>query len=57
MKTSLLKISASPEKFWHRGAAQISDLIYQHYTGLAGYINTRLVFISERGSLFFRSKK
>ncbi|MFZ8865249.1 MAG: hypothetical protein ACO2XZ_05250 [Rickettsiales bacterium] len=46
-----------PKKFWHRGAAQISDLIYQHYTGLAGYINTRLVFISERGSLFFRSKK
>jgi len=46
-----------PKKDWHRGAAQISDLIYKHYTGLVGYINTRLVFISEHGSLFSRKKK
>ncbi|MBT4878355.1 MAG: Tol-Pal system protein TolB [Alphaproteobacteria bacterium] len=45
------------KELWHQGAAQISDLIYKYYTGLEGYINTRIAFISERGSLFSRNKK
>jgi len=57
-KENVLEETISFEKKdWHRGAAQISDLIYKHYTGLVGYINTRLVFISEYGSLFDRQKK
>ena len=42
---------------WHIAASQISDLIYQHYTGIEGYFDTKLVFLSEYGSLVDRTKK
>ncbi len=45
------------EDLWYRGAAQISDLIYYHFTGLEGYLDTRLVYISEKGSLYNRNKR
>ena len=42
---------------WYDGAARISDVIYKKYTGLKGYINTKLVFVSESKSIFNRVKR
>ncbi len=43
-------------KWWNLSAI-ISDVIYQHYTGIEGYINTKLIFVSESGRLKDRKKK
>lgn len=42
---------------WYEGANIISDLIYEHFTGLKGYMNTSLVFISEKGDPRYRHKR
>lgn len=36
-----------PEKMWRRMAHKISDIIYEHVTGDAGYFDTRISYISE----------
>lgn len=42
---------------WYLGSNIISDLIYEHFTGLKGYLNSTLVFISESGTPYRRTKK
>jgi TolB protein len=42
---------------WRRIAHMISDAIYQQITGESGYFDTRIVFISESGSLLNRRKR
>jgi len=42
---------------WRRIAHMISDAIYQQVTGETGYFDTRIVFISESGSLLNRRKR
>jgi TolB protein len=42
---------------WRRIAHMISDAIYQQITGETGYFDTRVVFISESGSLINRRKR
>jgi TolB protein len=42
---------------WRRIAHMISDAIYQQITGEEGYFDTRVVFISESGSLLNRRKR
>jgi TolB protein len=42
---------------WRRIAHMISDAIYQQITGETGYFDTRIVFISESGSLLNRRKR
>jgi len=42
---------------WRRIAHMISDAIYQRITGEKGYFDTRIVFISESGSLLNRKKR
>lgn len=42
---------------WRRVAHMISDEIYQQITGEKGYFDTRIVFISESGSLLNRKKR
>ena len=42
---------------WRRIAHIISDAIYQQITGETGYFDTRIVFISESGSLLNRRKR
>jgi TolB protein len=42
---------------WRRIAHMISDAIYQQITGEMGYFDTRIVFISESGSLLNRRKR
>ncbi|HEX4159961.1 MAG TPA: Tol-Pal system beta propeller repeat protein TolB [Rhizomicrobium sp.] len=42
---------------WRRIAHKISDAIYQQITGESGYFDTRIVFISESGSLLNRRKR
>ena len=36
-------------KNWHNIAAQISDQIFKHYTGIEGYIDSTLLYVSEKG--------
>jgi TolB protein len=42
---------------WRRIAHMISDAIYQRITGEKGYFDTRVVFVSESGSLLNRKKR
>ncbi|MGH6876761.1 MAG: Tol-Pal system beta propeller repeat protein TolB [Rhizomicrobium sp.] len=42
---------------WRRIAHMISDAIYEQITGETGYFDTRIVFISESGSLLNRRKR
>lgn len=42
---------------WRRIAHMISDAIYQRITGEKGYFDTRIVFISESGSVLSRKKR
>ncbi|HWY15450.1 MAG TPA: Tol-Pal system beta propeller repeat protein TolB [Rhizomicrobium sp.] len=42
---------------WRRIAHMISDAIYQRITGEKGYFDTRIVFVSESGSLINRKKR
>ena len=42
---------------WYEGSNIISDLVYEHFTGLKGYMNTQLVFVSEQGNAYHRKKK
>ncbi|HEX4079899.1 MAG TPA: Tol-Pal system beta propeller repeat protein TolB [Rhizomicrobium sp.] len=42
---------------WRRIAHMISDAIYEQITGEKGYFDTRIVFISESGSLLNRRKR
>ncbi|HEY2445686.1 MAG TPA: Tol-Pal system beta propeller repeat protein TolB [Rhizomicrobium sp.] len=42
---------------WRRIAHMISDAIYQRITGEKGYFDTRIVFVSESGSLVNRKKR
>jgi TolB protein len=51
-----LQMSASP-KAWRRIAHQISDQIYRQLTGIDGYFDTRVVFVSETGPKDKRVKK
>jgi TolB protein len=51
-----LQMSASP-KAWRRIAHQISDQIYKQLTGIDGYFDTRIVFVSETGPKNKRVKK
>ncbi len=51
-----LQMSASP-KAWRRIAHQISDQIYKQLTGIDGYFDTRVVFVSETGPKDRRVKK
>ena len=41
---------------WEKTAAQISDEIYKTYTGLEGYIDSKIIFISETGKAINRKK-
>jgi TolB protein len=51
-----LQMSASP-KVWRRIAHQIADQIYSKLTGIDGYFDTRVVFVSESGPKDHRVKK
>src|ERR1051326_4598336 len=51
-----LQFFTTPEN-WRRIAHMISDEIYQRITGEKGYFDTRIVFISESGSLMNRKKR
>jgi TolB protein len=42
---------------WRRIAHMISDAIYQRITGEKGYFDTRIVFVSESGSMLNRKKR
>jgi tol-pal system beta propeller repeat protein TolB len=46
------KLIYSREKFtkdeWHKVAAEISDLIFQKYTGISGYINSSIAYVAEK---------
>jgi TolB protein len=51
-----LQMSASPAA-WRRIAHQISDQIYKQLTGIDGYFDTRVVFVSESGPKDKRVKR
>jgi len=55
-KLTGFEFSTSP-KNWRRLAHLISDKIYQQMTGVPGYFDTRIVFVSESGSKDKRVKK
>jgi TolB protein len=55
-KLAGFEFSTSP-KNWRRLAHLISDKIYQQMTGVPGYFDTRIVFVSESGSKDKRVKK
>jgi TolB protein len=55
-KLTGFEFSTSP-KNWRRLAHLISDKIYQQITGVPGYFDTRIVFVSESGSKDKRVKK
>jgi TolB protein len=44
-------------KEWFDGAAEISDRLYYHFTGVYGYFDTSIVFVSEKGRFDNRTKK
>ena len=48
---------ATSPKNWRRLAHLISDKIYQQITGVAGYFDTRIVFVSESGPKDKRVKR
>lgn len=43
--------------FWRRTAHIIADMIYERITGEAGYFDTRVVYIAERGPFNKREKR
>ncbi len=43
------RVFNTTEANWRRVAHQISDIIYERYTGEAGYFDTRIVYIEEEG--------
>jgi TolB protein len=45
------------KKSWRRVAHKIADQIYKRLTGEEGYFDTRILFISETGSVLKRQKK
>ncbi|MBT4989023.1 MAG: hypothetical protein HOM96_00570 [Rickettsiales bacterium] len=42
---------------WFKGAANISDKIFYYFTGVYGYFDTSIIFVSERGKFNNRKKK
>ena len=51
-----LRLGATPDN-WRRTAHKASDEIYQALTGEAGYFDSRIVFIDEKGSKTNRIKR
>ncbi len=45
------------ETIWRRAAHKIADKIYQKLTGFEGYFDTRIVYVSEKGSYLKRIKR
>ena len=44
-------------KLWYKAAAQISDRTFYSFTGVFGYFDTSIIFVSEKGKFNKRKKK
>lgn len=46
-----------PESIWRRVAHKIADKVYEKITGYEGYFDSRIVYVSEKGSYLKRVKR